>query len=781
MKLRNVKRLCGLLLAVVLVGSSSVQYAGVTKAATDEPSFSEATDNLLYNKETLSMEQGSKSFDVTVPENQTYYVSFTVKTAGEVYFDYRGSNHARLYLGQTQRAFLGLSKEQYTNGQYWPQGDVGLNSENGVKITLRSDPDKTTLWVNGEKKAGEENLPIETTEAGTPKISWASTTTTFTNIKIWTEKDEPIYNAETDTMKYKATEVTMESGSKDFGVRISGDTTYFGTFTVKTEGSVWFNYRGTDDAGGRLYLAQSQCGFVGLASDKWPQGNKGLSTTGIKVTFRSDPDKTTIWINGEKLLDNGSLAEGTTGLVGAPKVSSVTKATTITDIAIWKTKDANDEPIYDKTQDKLYDVISVADGCTYEDRVLTVPATTDAKMQTELPSNAAYYMTMQVQTSNYVNIMTRTGSYINIQPGGYELVGTTGDKWEGSSVFSKLGTGVKITLYSDAVGFRMWVDGEKAIEAQYSTENSSAKPNISYSFNGQVTASDIQIWTLNVAELAGTSITLDGNVGVNLYMSLGTAVNPEDAVMNFTLPDGSTQEVTGTLDTEQGYYKYTCEVAAKQMTKDIKAQVVAGDAVSKEYSYSVRAYADAIFSDEIKYAEEIPLVKAMLNYGAYAQTYFNYNTEVLANTGLKETDKVVSSVIAETLQRFEKDAQSNSVVALAGASLILESETTLKLYFKLADGEDVNDYIFTSGSEPLTPVKSKAYYYVSIQNIDAKSLDETYEVTVTSGENSLVASYSPMTYCYNVLKGSYDENLQNVVRALYLYNAAANVYFESNN
>ena len=38
-------------------------------------------------------------------------------------------------------------------------------------------------------------------------------------------------------------------------------------------------------------------------------------------------------------------------------------------------------------------------------------------------------------------------------------------------------------------------------------------------------------------------------------------------------------------------------------------------------------------------------------------------------------------------------------------------------------------------------------------------------------------TYNAMAYCYNVLNGgSYDKNLQNVCKALYLYAQAANNY-----
>ncbi len=747
-----------------------------------------------FHSETISAESAGNVWYDSIAADQTYYVSFTAKSTDTFYFNYKGSE-GRLVIKTNGYGLLGVADAD--NNQLWGSINTGLNGADGVKVTLCSESTKTTLWmkttlwINGEKV--EENISLTTSaaeKAGKPQVSWAVADTTMSDIKVWTAKDgaeeppvsdEPVYNAETDTLKYMSTSEIVSAGTagQSWGVTIPGDTTYFGTFKVVTTGSIWFRYRGTaDDTAGRMLLDQKQCGFYGLVQNMWPQGDRGLSDDGIKVTFRSEPDKTTIWINGEKLADDAAMA--TTGQVGVPWVTwAATADATITDIAFWKTKDANDEPVYDETKDKQYNITSVAEGCTYADGELKVPAQKGAGVTTELPSNAAYYMTMRVKTDNYVNIGTRVGSLIHIEKVGYSFDGTTENTWvSDQKLFAKLATGVKITIYSDTVGFKIWVDGEKAIERTYSTANSSTNPDIPWSFASEVTASDIQIWTLNVAEPAGHNITLDGNIGVNFYMNLGAAINPEEAVMNFTLPDGSTQQVTG-VSTDKGY-QYTCEVAAKEMTKEIKAQVVAGDAVSKEYTYSVKDYADSILNDEATYGKAIPLVKAMLNYGAYAQTYFGYNTEALANDGLVDTD--VSGVTETDLERFAKSAPSNEFAGLAGASLILESETTLKLYFTLPAGADVSLYTFSNGSEDLKPVKSGIYYYVTIQDIDAKNLDTDYKVTVKYGENSLEVTYSPMTYCYNVLKGytgDKAEELKNVVRALYLYNSKANAYFSA--
>ena len=115
------------------------------------------------------------------------------------------------------------------------------------------------------------------------------------------------------------------------------------------------------------------------------------------------------------------------------------------------------------------------------------------------------------------------------------------------------------------------------------------------------------------AKLAGYSLSLTGNIGVNFYMELtDDVVNDESAYLNFTLPNGTTSKVyvkgthedgsTATTDTtvKNGvtYYVFTCEVAAKEMTSDIKAQMIGndGEKKGKVYTYTVKEYADYILS-----------------------------------------------------------------------------------------------------------------------------------------------------------------------------------------
>ncbi|MBR3988665.1 MAG: hypothetical protein IKK10_05105, partial [Clostridia bacterium] len=111
--------------------------------------------------------------------------------------------------------------------------------------------------------------------------------------------------------------------------------------------------------------------------------------------------------------------------------------------------------------------------------------------------------------------------------------------------------------------------------------------------------------------LSGMTITLDGGVSINYYMNLAdSVVTDENAKVVFTLPNGSKKSVavSGVTPDAEGYYVFTCEVAAKEMTESITAQVITSDDKSEVFTYSVKEYAEYILaSDDAKYEDAKPL------------------------------------------------------------------------------------------------------------------------------------------------------------------------------
>jgi len=287
--------------------------------------------------------------------------------------------------------------------------------------------------------------------------------------------------------------------------------------------------------------------------------------------------------------------------------------------------------------------------------------------------------------------------------------------------------------------------------------------------------------------LYGYSLSLDGNIGVNFYMTLSDEVASDaNAYMLFTVNGRNQKKAVSEAKRSGEYYIFRCDTAAKEMCDQITAQICSSndEKIGREYSYTVRDYAKYILSHSDNYsAKTINLVKAMMNYGAYSQIYFNYNTGNLANVILDVADRDVSSISATSLnpQSYTEDDfrvnTGNGFTSLTGVSLALESETALNLYFKVG-GDNLT---FICNGLELDSIETSSGLKVKIRNISAQDLSNTFTVEIyCNGTYSGSITYSPMNYCYNVLKDTSTAektvNLQNAVRALCLYNQAAIAY-----
>lgn len=278
------------------------------------------------------------------------------------------------------------------------------------------------------------------------------------------------------------------------------------------------------------------------------------------------------------------------------------------------------------------------------------------------------------------------------------------------------------------------------------------------------------------ARLAGYSLSLDGDIGVNFYMELSDDIaNSNTAKMHFIIPtgEGTTETDIMVKDAKRAsdYFVFKCQVAAKEMTSEIKAQIIDGEKAGTVYTYSVKEYADYLLAhadDNSEWAKAVPIVKAMLNYGAYSQIYFDINSDMLANVDLTDEEKTLGDVkidIAEPVVTKLPDGTT-----LEGTTLSLKSDTTLSLYFKSSE-----TLTFTCEDYTVETTEVGDYQVARIRGIKAKDLGNIITLNVNGG----AVSYSPLNYCKKVMEdNAQGENLQNVVKALYLYYKTADSYFE---
>ena len=286
--------------------------------------------------------------------------------------------------------------------------------------------------------------------------------------------------------------------------------------------------------------------------------------------------------------------------------------------------------------------------------------------------------------------------------------------------------------------------------------------------------------------LYGRSITLKDNIDVNYYMEMSDSVFEHDAYLEFKI-GGQTYKLNASDAAEvnengKTLYKFSCPVNAAQMSDTIETRIVIDNKTEEEYSYSVKEYATELLSKSNEYPEEtIKLVKALLNYGTAAQNFFKYNTDKPANAGLSDTDKAVAAADFEEYKAVIKTDSANSQsngLTYYGSSLICKSEMTVRHYFMVNEGCDINNYKFSyvnaDGNEvSLTPKKaSDGVYCVDINGIMARNLNSNYACKVTGKNKACIfeLDYGPFSYSQKVINsGNSSEELKNLVNALYWY------------
>ena len=368
--------------------------------------------------------------------------------------------------------------------------------------------------------------------------------------------------------------------------------------------------------------------------------------------------------------------------------------------------------------------------------------------------------------------------------------------------------------YSDRIQKNL--DAEKT-EFEITADNSSYPPSISgiqngiiaYAINQLAWTTDKAAVTLNATgsaksftftaeyaskspevSLYGRSITLKDNIDVNYYMEMSDSVFEHDAYLEFKI-GGQTYKLNASDAAEvnengKTLYKFSCPVNAAQMSDTIETRIVIDNNTKEEYSYSVKEYATELLSKSNEYpAETINLVKALLNYGTAAQSFFKYNTDKPANAGLSDTDKAVAAADFEEYKAVIKTDSANSQsngLTYYGSSLICKSEMTVRHYFMLNEGCDINNYKFSyvnaDGYEvSLTPKKaSDGVYCVDISGIMAYSLNKNYVCRVTGMDSSQIIEldYGPLSYAYSVVNDKdSSKELKNLMNALYMYSEMA--------
>lgn len=283
------------------------------------------------------------------------------------------------------------------------------------------------------------------------------------------------------------------------------------------------------------------------------------------------------------------------------------------------------------------------------------------------------------------------------------------------------------------------------------------------------------------------SLTLEGQIGINFRIKIPESIkNAEGAQAVFVYKDVDCNPIalsgltpdSGTTDE----YILTYFVPAKEIANKIGVKLVASDGSTFPLSRTTgRRYDNDLFQYAVvDYCAKVPATSAYADLKALVDSLQNYGTYAWIHFGSSDTQPTLASTVdmsgitLDTLLPY-KSSSTGSISGLttAAISLELESETTIFLRFVLSNGLTLGDLSISGG----TVTETSDGFIVAISNIAAADLDTKKTVTITHGEETMIRDVYALSYAYSVLRYSTDETIINTVKALYLYNQAANAYF----
>ncbi len=294
--------------------------------------------------------------------------------------------------------------------------------------------------------------------------------------------------------------------------------------------------------------------------------------------------------------------------------------------------------------------------------------------------------------------------------------------------------------------------------------------------------------------VVGTSLVLDGSIGIKLYFDIDTelitTINLHTTKKNLDFADYSGELAYGegykvggdisftegtewatpaTLDTDSGLYFVTFHVPAKDVD-NIKIETDLGGFLDgtrvcygnpgidfTTYIESAKAFAAA---GDAEFIKALNLIEKLEAYVTYADNYFN--------KGSLDEFTTENTVTADTPSR----TGSLDGATFYATSLLLEDKVTIRHYFCVDDLEAYNSK-YTSN---IAYGEKDGYIYYDIEDISAQDIGEMQTLTIKDSEGTAYEiEYSVANYIASVTKDS-DPRLVSLMNTMSEYYTAAYDY-----
>lgn len=679
---------------------------------TDEPQYDANENVMLYEKDILNVKNGitSKFDDIGVSASDTYYITYTLKTQGETYFTYRGTKigeQGQVYIGAKQYGLTGLKNE------IWPQIPGLAEASEGVRITVKSTPEASTIYVNGEKVADNEELKTKN-EVGIPSIFASGADAVIKNIKIWKMSDVPIYDESTDDSVFNRDKIEISAQTKNsFDITVPAFVEYYSNYDITTNGGVYILLRGEKEEC-RFYIDDHQYALLGGSdTEEWKQKKTGLDV-GAKITIACAGDKVRVWLNGEKIIDEAMTKN--TGLKAYPGIVWVTEDTTVTNARVWVKGDAvlTNDPKYDETKDIL--------KASKEE--INIAAQSKADLGVEIPSYQEYYMDFTVQSDSGVYISFRGNDFgrLYIAPTQYAVIGVSEEpEWVQRTI--NLKDGVRITVQSSGKKVSVWLDGENIVkDAELIKSGEIGSPSISWATSA-TKISNLKVWTNN------DTYSEKFNWSADYSTAKVTITNTNDESQSYVYDAVVTKkEKKKATCTEKGLSIYTATYGEFSDKKEVETEA-RGHNYKVTFNWALDYKSAKVTVTCLNDTSDTKTYDANITANITAKaTYFKKGVTTYTATYDKYVDSKVVSDIPQlklgntkvTVKSPKKKRLKVSLKKVTGATGY-EIQYSLKKNFKGAKKVTIKKTSYT-----IKKLKSKKKYYVRVRTFTTSGNKKVY-------------------------------------------------------
>ena len=290
------------------------------------------------------------------------------------------------------------------------------------------------------------------------------------------------------------------------------------------------------------------------------------------------------------------------------------------------------------------------------------------------------------------------------------------------------------------------------------------------------------------------TLNLADYTGINVYIHIPEGENPDDYTVKVSaaksiFPEAEKNVFLSMLETDnrdRGDEKVLCykieaiRAASPEMTDVATVKLFKGDQEVKSEAFSVRNIAEARLNSGTLLEKQVPIHKALLQYGHYAQIQFKSGeSDMDVPEGAPEMVKIPDSFAPKA-----DPTGLNGYITAFDARANLSSAISMNVYLTPADGYTINDFEISvtdkdgnAYSNYTAPEMSGNRIQITIQGMWSPQIGRDFNITVKLKEDaSKTATWtrSVMTCAYVTQQTNTNPATQNLVKALCAYyNAAA--------